>query len=228
MKSRRTLERSGTRSRGRRIRGTPKYQLPGRGVSDGREGGAHFHRIGPFRPHPPSCGRKAAAGEIQVREREEREHLRAVLGDAAIATLRHPMGHLWRRKACSILARASRAAIAHALASRESAAQLRLLLHRTVRRRRPPHGPWRRSRLPCCRKPPCSAWGSDCPSPSRREPCPSSHRRCARGQNTSRFVHFFIAASSRVAKFSWSLFARSLESAAPVCHDRRTGLRLYR
>src|SRR4029079_6489667 len=34
-----------------------------------------------------SCGRKPATGEIQVGEREQRGHLRAVLGDAALADL---------------------------------------------------------------------------------------------------------------------------------------------
>ena len=42
---------------------------------------------GPYWPHSPSCGRKSAAGEIQIGERKQREHLRAILGDAAIANL---------------------------------------------------------------------------------------------------------------------------------------------
>jgi hypothetical protein len=41
--------------------------------------------VGPFGPRSPSCGRNSAAGEIEIGEREEREHLRAVLGDAATA-----------------------------------------------------------------------------------------------------------------------------------------------
>ena len=36
---------------------------------------------------PASCGRKPPAGEIQIGERQQREHLCAVLGDAAIAHL---------------------------------------------------------------------------------------------------------------------------------------------
>ena len=42
---------------------------------------------GPYWPHSPSCGRKSAAGEIQIGERKQREHLRAILGDATIAHL---------------------------------------------------------------------------------------------------------------------------------------------
>ena len=38
-------------------------------------------------PHFPSSGHKSTAGEIEIGEREECEHLRAVLGDAAIADL---------------------------------------------------------------------------------------------------------------------------------------------
>ena len=38
-----------------------------------------------FSRHSPSSGRKSAACEIEIGERKEREHLRAVLGDAAIA-----------------------------------------------------------------------------------------------------------------------------------------------
>jgi hypothetical protein len=42
---------------------------------------------GLFGPHFPSGGHKSAAREIEIGEREEREHLRAVLGDAALADL---------------------------------------------------------------------------------------------------------------------------------------------
>src|SRR5262245_34147439 len=37
--------------------------------------------------HSPSCGRKSAADEIEIGEREQGEHLRAVLPDTAIADL---------------------------------------------------------------------------------------------------------------------------------------------
>ena len=40
-----------------------------------------------FRPAFSSSVHKSAAGEIKIGEREEREHLRAILGDAAIADL---------------------------------------------------------------------------------------------------------------------------------------------
>src|SRR3977135_2928197 len=42
---------------------------------------------GLYWPHSPSCGRKSAAGEVQIGERKQREHLRAIFGDAAIAHL---------------------------------------------------------------------------------------------------------------------------------------------
>jgi D-alanyl-D-alanine dipeptidase len=38
-------------------------------------------------PHFPSSGHKSTAGEIEIGKREEREYLRTVLGDAAIANL---------------------------------------------------------------------------------------------------------------------------------------------
>jgi hypothetical protein len=38
-------------------------------------------------PAPASCGRKPPAGEIQIGDARQREHLCAVLGDAAIAHL---------------------------------------------------------------------------------------------------------------------------------------------
>ena len=41
----------------------------------------------PLGPPSPSSGRKSAADEIQVGERQQREHVSAVLGDAAIADL---------------------------------------------------------------------------------------------------------------------------------------------
>lgn len=40
-----------------------------------------------FRWHAPLSGRKSAADEVQICEREQREHLSAVLGNAAIAHL---------------------------------------------------------------------------------------------------------------------------------------------
>ena len=40
-----------------------------------------------FSPHFPSSGRKSTARGIEIGEREEREHLCAVFGDAAIADL---------------------------------------------------------------------------------------------------------------------------------------------
>jgi hypothetical protein len=40
-----------------------------------------------FVPQFPLSRRKSAAREIEIGEREEREHLRAVLGDTAIADL---------------------------------------------------------------------------------------------------------------------------------------------
>jgi len=43
--------------------------------------------VGPFGPRSRSCGRKSAADEIEIGEREQREHLGAVLGDASIADL---------------------------------------------------------------------------------------------------------------------------------------------
>ena len=42
----------------------------------------------PARIFPQADTRKAAAGEIEIGKREEREHLHTVLGDAAIADLR--------------------------------------------------------------------------------------------------------------------------------------------
>jgi hypothetical protein len=41
----------------------------------------------PFAPHSCSSGRNSPADKIEVSEREERKHLRAVLGNATIADL---------------------------------------------------------------------------------------------------------------------------------------------
>ena len=46
---------------------------------------AHRTVSRPFGAHSPLRGRKSAADEIQVGEREQREHLGAILGDSAIA-----------------------------------------------------------------------------------------------------------------------------------------------
>ena len=86
---------------------------------------------GAFRPHFPSSAHKSAAGEIEIGEREEREHLRAVLGDAAIADLavaelafQHPEHVL------DLGAHLAEAAVPGTLALREVAVRLRLLFHR--------------------------------------------------------------------------------------------------
>ena len=79
----------------------------------------------------PSSGRKSAAGEIEVGECEEREHLRAVLGNAAIAHL--AIAELAFEHAEDVLdlgAHLAEAAIAGALTLRELAARFCLLLHR--------------------------------------------------------------------------------------------------
>ena len=36
--------------------------------------------MGPLWPHSPSCGRRSAADEVQIGERKQRKHLRAILG----------------------------------------------------------------------------------------------------------------------------------------------------
>jgi hypothetical protein len=79
-----------------------------------------------FRPHCPSSGRKSAAREIEIGEREEREHVRAVLGDAAIADL--AIAELVFDDAEHVLdlgASLAEAAVVSALPLREIAARLR-------------------------------------------------------------------------------------------------------
>src|SRR5437660_6301263 len=62
-------------------------RFDGVGVSDRSIFRPNTSGHGPFWPHSPSCGRKSAAGEIQIGERQQRKHLRAIFGDAAIAHL---------------------------------------------------------------------------------------------------------------------------------------------
>ena len=99
---------------------------------------------GVFRLHFPSSGHKSTADEIEICEREEREYLRAVLGDAAIADLavaelafQHPEYVL------DLGAHLAEAAVPGTLALREAAALLSLLFHH------PQHGGRVRRALLC-------------------------------------------------------------------------------
>src|SRR5215207_4152953 len=78
----------------------------------------------------PSSGRKSAPDEIEIGQCEEREHLRAVLSDAAIADL--AIAELAFEHAEDVLdfrAHLAEAAVAGALTLAELAARLRFLLH---------------------------------------------------------------------------------------------------
>jgi hypothetical protein len=82
-------------------------------------------------PHSPSCGRKSAAGEVQIGERKQRKHLRAILGDAAIAHL--AIAELALQDTEHVLrfgAHFAEAAIARLLSLAELAPWLGLLLDR--------------------------------------------------------------------------------------------------
>src|SRR5436190_21210191 len=79
-----------------------------------------------FSPHSPSSGRKSAAREIEVGEREEREHLRAVLGDATIADAAiAELAFDDAKHMLDLCAHFAEAAVASALPLREIAARLR-------------------------------------------------------------------------------------------------------
>src|SRR6185503_18741958 len=80
--------------------------------------------------HFPSSGRKSAADEIEIGEREEREHLRAVLGDAAIAHLAiSELALEHSEDVFDLGTHLAEAAIAGALTLGEVAARLCLLFH---------------------------------------------------------------------------------------------------
>src|SRR5229473_5338307 len=87
--------------------------------------------MGPLWPHSPSCGRKSAADEVQIGERKQRKHLRAILGDPAIAHL--AIAELALHDTEDVLhfgAHFAKAAIARLLSLAELAPRLRLLLDR--------------------------------------------------------------------------------------------------
>jgi hypothetical protein len=77
-------------------------------------------------PAPASRGRKRPAGEVQVSERQQREHLRTVLDDAAIAHL--AVAELAFHDALDFRAHLAEPVIAGTLLDRQLASRLRLLL----------------------------------------------------------------------------------------------------
>src|SRR5262245_21680275 len=84
-------------------------------------------------PPPASCGRKPMAGEVQIGERQGRERLCGILGNAAIAHL--AIAELAFHDAEDVLdlrAHAAEAAIAGTLPGGQLAPRLRLLLHRPL------------------------------------------------------------------------------------------------
>src|SRR6185295_10964423 len=97
----------------------------------GRDFPAEYQWSWAFLAPFPSCGRKSAAGEIQIGERQQRKHLRAIFGDAAIAHLAitelalHDTEHVLH-----FGAHFAEAAIARLLSLAELAPRLRLLLDR--------------------------------------------------------------------------------------------------
>ena len=83
-----------------------------------------------FSPHFPSSGRKSAAREIEIGEREEREHLCTVFGDAAIADLAiAELAFDDAKHVFDLRAHFAEAAVASALPLREIAARLRFFFH---------------------------------------------------------------------------------------------------
>src|SRR4029079_10300059 len=129
-----------------------------------------------------SGGHKCPAGEIQVCERQQREHLGPVLGDAAIAHL--AIAELALNDTKHMLdfrAHLAEPVIAGTLASRQPAAGFGLLLHR-------PEHP-RRLRAALLRIAGVALVAIDSghrgpngPSPSHRERCRSSRPRCAQAR----------------------------------------------
>ena len=131
-----------------------------------------------------SGGRKCPAGEVQVGERQQREHLRAILGEAAIAHLAiaelalHDTKHM-----LDFRAHLAEPAIAGTLAGRQPV--VRAWPSPSPPRARPPLRPRassRRWRSPCRHRPRCRHRGSNGPSPSHRARCRSSRPRCAQAR----------------------------------------------
>src|SRR5207247_4233459 len=120
-----------------------------------------------------SRARNRPAGEIQVGERQQREHLCGVLVEAAIAHLAvaelalHDTEHMF-----DLRADFPEAAIAGTLVSRQPVSWFGLLLHRpTARLTLPLRASWHRWRSPYPHTPRCRRHGSNGPSPSRRARC---------------------------------------------------------
>src|SRR4026209_1101160 len=83
-----------------------------------------------FSSHSPSSGSKSDAREIEISEREEREHVRAVLGDAAIAVLAiAELAFDDAKHVFDLRAHFAEAAVASAMPLREIAARFGFFLH---------------------------------------------------------------------------------------------------